>query len=89
MRPPMKIADVRPVYPSSALKAGVQGTVSLLGRIGVEGDVEEVTVLSAPHADLARSAEAAVRQWQFTATLLNCVPVAVNMTVNVQYELER
>jgi hypothetical protein len=38
--------------------------------------------------DLAQAAVAAVRQWQFTPTLLNCVAVEVPITVHVKFSLD-
>jgi TonB family protein len=47
-----------------------------------------VRVLSAQvHPDFAIAAVDAVRQWQFTPTLLNGQPVEVVMTVTVQFSL--
>jgi TonB family protein len=88
LRPPVKLRHVNPVYPASALAAGAQGTVTLRARIGTEGDVEEATVVSSPHPDLAAAAVAAVRQWEFGTTLLNCVAIPVEMGVTVNFERE-
>jgi TonB family protein len=89
LRPPMKVRDVPPVYPSAAAAAGIEGTVTLRARIGDDGTVDEASVVSSPNADLSASAVDAVRQWEFTPTLLNCVATAVNMTVTVNFERER
>lgn len=88
LRPPLKLRDVRPVYPASALVAGAQGTVTLRARIGTEGNVEEATIVSSPHPDLAAAAVTAVRQWEFGTTLLNCVAIPVEMGVTVNFALE-
>jgi TonB family protein len=86
IRPPTKVVDVRPLYPASAVAAGAQGTVQLEATIGPDGLVNEVKVVSSPHADLAASATEAVRQWEFEPTLLNCTPVAVTMRVTLNFE---
>jgi outer membrane biosynthesis protein TonB len=39
------------------------------------------------HPEFARAAETAVRQWVFSPTLLNGVPVEVQMTVSVRFSL--
>jgi len=88
IRPPAKIVDVRPTYPATLRGTGTGGVVVLEARIGPGGTVPEVRVVSAPHADLADAAVDAVRQWEFTPTLLNCVPVDVNMTVTVGFRVE-
>jgi protein TonB len=55
--------------------------------IGPDGRVQEAKVLrSIPLLDAA--ALDAVRQWQFTPTLLNGVPVPVIMTVTVNFTLQ-
>ena len=75
IKPPTKIHDVRPVYPPAAQQARVSGMVIVEARIGNDGSVETVQVLrSIPLLDEA--AMDAVRQWKFTPTLLNGVPVA-------------
>jgi len=51
--------------------------------------VSSVPVLSAQvHPDFEIAAVDAVRQWRFTPTLLNGVPVEVVMTVSVRFDLE-
>jgi TonB family protein len=87
LRPPRKLYDVKPIYPSSAVAAGTEGTVTLKSRIGSDGTVEEVDVVSAPGSDLANAATDAVRQWLFDPTYLNCVAVPVTMNVTVNFSL--
>jgi TonB family protein len=87
LRPPLKLYDVHPPYPSSAVAAGAEGTVTLRSRIGSDGRVEDVEVVSAPSSDLANAASDAVRQWIFTPTYLNCVAVPVTMNVTVNFAL--
>lgn len=89
IRPPHKLLDVKPHYPASAVTAGAQGTVVLQARIGTDGNIEDVKVVSTPHPDLAAAAMDAVRQWQFDATYLNCVAIPVNMGITANFELER
>ena len=77
---PPRSKDVKPVYPAIAQSARVQGVVIIEATIGPNGAVQEAKVLrSIPLLDAA--ALDAVRQWQFTPTLLNGVPVPVIMTV--------
>jgi TonB family protein len=89
IRAPRKIHDVRPIYPVSMREAGHSGIVLLDAIIGTDGTVSSVRVLSAQaHPELAMAAVDAVRQWQFTPTLLNGVAVEVVMTVTVRFDLE-
>src|SRR5438105_3224051 len=84
--PPKKIKDITPAYSAIAQSARVQGIVILEATIGVDGRVEQLRVLrSVPLLDA--SAIEAVKQWQYTPTLLNGVPVPVIMTVTVNFTL--
>ena len=87
MQPPRKIVDVRPVYPPLAQVARKEGVVILEAVIDARGHVASVNVLrSIPLLDQA--AVEAVRQWVFTPTRLNDVPVPVVMTITVQFTLQ-
>ena len=81
IRQPAKIRHVSPVYPDGSSP----GVVTMEAVIGPDGLVTDVKVLRSPAPALAQSAETAVRQWEFTPTLLNCVPVPVIMMVTVDY----
>ena len=89
IRPPRKLVDVGPRYPQHLAQAGVAGVVNLEARIGPDGNVADVQVVSAAHPDLGTAATEAVRQWEFDSTLLNCVPVDVKMNVRINFELEK
>ena len=87
IKPPTKTKDVRPVYPSIAQSARVQGVVIVEATIGPDGHVAEARVLrSIPLLDQA--ALDAVKQWIFTPTLLNGTAVPVIMTVTVNFTLQ-
>jgi TonB family protein len=87
IKQPTKILDVRPVYPPAAQNARVQGVVIVEVLIGPDGKVADAKILrSIPLLDQA--ALDAVRQWQFTPTLLNGTPVPVIMTCTVNFTLE-
>lgn len=86
IRPPAKLRHVPPVYPAIARQARVQGVVIVEAVIGIDGRVTQANVVgSKPLLDEA--ALAAVRQWVFTPTTLNGVPVPVVMTVRVNFTL--
>jgi TonB family protein len=80
------INQVRPVYPSSALNSGVEGTVSLQTIIGADGTVQAIRVLSSIDPDLTTAAVEAVKQWRYSPTLLNGVPVETLSNVDVQFK---
>ena len=80
----MKVRDVHPVYPANG-DAVPEGTVLVDARIGADGTVVSAVAREPLSQDLAQSAVAAVLQWRFTPTLLNCVPVEVGMSVSVRF----
>jgi protein TonB len=87
IRAPEKVRDVPPVYPPMAQAARVEGVVIIEAVIGTTGDVQNARVLkSVPLLDEA--ALTAVRQWKFTPTLLNGLPVPVIYTVTVRFALK-
>ena len=86
IRAPEQIVKVPPSYPLIAQSARVQGVVILEALIGTDGRVADARVLrSIPLLDQA--ALDAVRQWEYTPTLLNGAPTPVIMTVTVQFTL--
>jgi len=86
IKEPKKLKDIKPVYPDIAKQARVQGVVILECTISPQGKVTDVKVLRGiPLLDQA--AVEAVKQWVYTPTLLNGVPVPVIMTVTVNFKL--
>ncbi len=87
IKEPTKIRDVQPMYPAIAIAAKVEGTVIIEATIGRDGTIEATKVLrSIPLLDHA--ALEAVRQWRFTPTRLNGVPIPVIMSVTVRFTLK-
>lgn len=87
IREPRKLRHVSPVYPEIAKQARVQGLVILEATISPAGKVSEVRVLrGVPLLD--RAAVDAVKQWEYSPTLLNGEPVPVIMTVTVNFRLQ-
>lgn len=86
IRTPRKLRHVAPEYPAIARQAHIEGTVVIDAIIGEDGRVQQATIReSKPLLDEA--ALRAVRQWEYTPTRLNGVPVAVIMTVEVHFRL--
>jgi TonB family protein len=88
LRPPMKLKDVRPRYPRHLKDAGIAGVVVMSARIGTDGAVNDVEVVTPAHPDFDAAAIEAVRQWEFDETLLNCAPVEVSMKVTVNFKIK-
>lgn len=86
IKAPIKTKDVKPAYPVDARTAGVQGVVIIEAVIDPAGQVAAARILrSIPALDDA--AMEAVRQWEFTPTLMNGVASAVMMTTTVNFTL--
>lgn len=84
--PPMKLKDVKPIYPPGV---DVEGVVTLAATIGKDGKVRDVKTVSSPNPEFARAATDAVEQWEFSTTYLNCAPVDLRMQVTVNFTPER
>jgi protein TonB len=88
IREPRKLLHVAPLYPDIARQSRIQGTVIMEAILDATGKVESVRVLrSEPLLDEA--AVRAVRQWRYTPTELNGVPVPVLMTITIRFSLDR
>jgi TonB family protein len=86
IKEPRNLKHVNPVYPDIARQARVQGVVIMECTIDAQGKISDVRVLrGVPLLDAA--AIDAVRQWEYTPTLVNGVPVPVIMTVTVSFRL--
>ena len=80
------LKKVSPVYPPTAKKDGLQGTVVLHAIIGKDGRVDKVDAVSGPEV-LRDAAVDAVRQWTYKPYLLNGEPTEVDTTVIVNFSL--
>jgi periplasmic protein TonB len=86
IREPRKVRDAPAVYPELARAARIHGLVILEATIDERGVVTDARVLrSVPPLDGA--ALTALKQWRYTPTLLNGVPVRVLMTVTFRFSL--
>jgi periplasmic protein TonB len=86
IRPPTKVREARPVYPEIARISRVQGAVQIECVIAPDGRVVDLRVVSG-NPLFQEAAMDAVRQWRYTPSMLNGVPVAVIMTVTVHFIL--
>ena len=84
---PIRTKYVAPQYPNIARGSGVQGMVIIEAVIGADGKVEQARILRS-HALLDDAALTAVKEWEYTPTLLNGRPTPVIMTVTVLFSLK-
>ena len=89
--PPRIVSSVKPVYPSSARNASIEGTVYVKMLVNANGKVEEAFVAqSSGNAALDDSAVKAVYKWRFSPardTLKE--KVACYITIPVNFRLNR
>jgi periplasmic protein TonB len=84
VQPPKLISSVSAVYPPMAKSAGVEGSVVIDVSIDPSGKVAATKVLSGP-VMLREAAVDAVRRWKYQPGTLDGSPVAVHMTVTIQF----
>ncbi len=80
--------QVKPAYPMTARRAGVEGTTLLDVFVGTDGRVVDVVVKqSAGHPDLDRAASEAVRRWRFEPARRGADAVAMWVELPVEFHL--
>jgi protein TonB len=77
---------VEPEYPDSAREMHVQGSVVLDVRIGQDGGVQEMSLVSGQPL-LVQAAKDAVRQWRFKPSLVNGNPATMQTRITLNFRL--
>jgi len=85
IKPPVKLADAHPVFPANLKGTKTSGTIVIAAHIGTDGFVKDARVTGGGNPDFEQAALDAVRQWQFSPTLLNCVPVEISMMATINF----
>jgi protein TonB len=80
------IAKVNPIFPPLAKSARISGKVILDAVISADGTIQKLAVRSG-HPLLVPAAVDAVKQWRYSPTLLNKVPVEVQTVIEVSFIL--
>jgi TonB family protein len=83
---PVPITAAQPLYPPTARKARITGTVVLRVLVGKDGRVQDVMVVQGV-AGLTESAEDAVKQWIFQPALKDGLPVTSWFEVPMDFRL--
>ena len=86
VKEPTKLRNVNPTYPDVAVSGRIEGTVVLEATIAPNGKVAEVRVVRSLPL-LEKAAIDAVKQWVYSPTLIDGVPVSAIMTVTVRFQL--
>jgi periplasmic protein TonB len=78
------IHRVQPDYPAVAIAMGLSGTVELQARIGTDGTVQDLDVVSG-NPILAQAAVQAVQRWRYQPTRLSGEAVEVETHITVTF----
>ena len=84
---PVVVKEVKPEYTAEAMRARVEGTVTLECVVQADGAIGEVRVAKALHPGLDQEAIKAVKQWRFKPGLKDGKPVAVRVTLEMSFTL--
>ena len=81
------ISSVPPVYPMLAKNQHVSGNVMVDALIDANGRVTTMKIVSGP-TQLQQAAMDALKQWKYQPATLDGKPVAMHLTVTVQFRLQ-
>jgi len=84
---PVLVKEAKPQYTADAMRARVEGTVTLECVVQADGAIGEVRVAKALHPGLDQEAIKAVKQWRFEPGLKDGKPVAVRVTLEISFTL--
>jgi protein TonB len=80
--------QVKPRYPESARRQGLQGLTVLKFEVLADGSVGDILVeRSAGHRDFDLAAMEAIKKWRFAPARRGKQPIAVWVTLPVKFEL--
>lgn len=85
--PPRVIEKTDPEYSEEARAVGLQGTITLSVILDKNGTPRDVRVIDPIGLGLDEKAIAAVSQWRFTPGMKDGQPVAVMVTIEVNFRL--
>jgi len=85
--PPRRISGTEPAYTPDARRAKVQGTVLLSALVGIDGSVQDVSVLRSLRSDLDESSMDAVRTWRFQPATKNGAPIPFQVKIETSFRL--
>jgi len=87
---PDALRNAPPAYPESARQRGIEGTVTLLVRVGRDGVVRDISVSKGSGSSaLDEAALEAVRRWHFHPASLGSLPVESFVEVPIRFQLDR
>ncbi len=86
--PPMLVKYVAPKYPNLAQQAGIEGTVLIRVVVGIDGKVEDASIIQSDVTTaMERAALAAARKFIFKPAKQRTVAVRASMAVPIRFKL--
>ena len=85
--PAHRTNNVLPRYPEADKAARIQGTVALYGKIGTDGKLRDLTVVSGVTPSLNESALTSLAQWEFAPATCNSNPVETEIVFEIHYQM--
>jgi TonB family protein len=76
-----------PKYPFSAKMKKIEGSVLVIAVIDKQGKMADMDVIASPDPLLTKSTQDAVRKWTYEPYLQNGIPLEVETTIMVNYNL--
>jgi TonB family protein len=87
LHPPVPLHKVDPRYQPAAISDRVEGKVQIAGVIRTDGHVELLRILKSVDERLDKSAEEALRKWEFEPANRNGSPVEVDVVAEIPFLL--
>jgi TonB family protein len=84
VKPPKLLSSALPVYPQIARSSGIEGSVVVDASIDPNGNVIATKVISGPPI-LRQAAVDALRRWKYAPGTLNGTPIALHLTVTINF----
>jgi protein TonB len=82
------VQSIPPVYPTFAKTQHITGDVKIDALIDASGKVTTMKVLSGP-VMLHQAAMEALRQWRYQPATLNGNPIAIHLTVTIEFRIQQ
>jgi len=89
-RAPQPLVRLKPLYPAHARMRRIEGSVKVEFTVTVDGNTENITVISAgPAQTFDRAAIRAIKRWRFSPAMREGKPVAVRVLQNIKFEIDK
>jgi TonB family protein len=82
---PQVVKETKPQYTTTAMRAGIQGTVEVEAVVDIDGNISDARVFRPLHAELDEQALNAVREWKFVPGVMDGKPVPVLVTIELTF----